>query len=37
LAEDPNQEPVLPVVKLLIVAVLAFLGLTALVLWMFHT
>ncbi len=36
LAEDPSQEPVLPVVKLLIVAVLAFLGLTALVLWVFH-
>ena len=36
LAEDPSQEPVLPVVKLLIVAVLVFLGLTALVLWVFH-
>jgi hypothetical protein len=36
LAEDPNQEPVFPVVQLLIVAVLVFLGLTVLVLWMFH-
>ena len=35
LVQDPNQEPVLPVVQLLIIAIIAFLCVTMLVLWVF--
>jgi hypothetical protein len=37
LAKDPNEEPVLPVLQLLIVAVLVFLGFAAVIAWAFQT